>query len=47
MTPNGNATLLFQKVYMSSLQDNKNGQIGASLALLKNNAFSMRGGASP
>jgi len=43
MTPNRNATVFFQKVYLSSLQDNKNRQICTSFALLKEKyAFSFR-----
>jgi len=40
MTPNKNETIFFQKVYYSSLQGNKNGQICASFVLLKDEVLS-------
>ena len=47
MTPNRNATLFFQKVYLSSLQGNKNGQICAPFALLKDQILSASWGFAP
>jgi len=47
MTPNRNATIFFQKIYLSRIEDNRNGQIFESFAILKakcQTAFSFRGG---